>query len=941
MPLCLVANVGSLGSNSPLEISDANAAVRQNIINACFEVLDKHKRPDVLCLQESKSSSVILDPFFNGPITSNSTTGVKIPRGVCQYVNPCHEVMAVDTGASCTEITAVIVKSRVMLKRAKGHKIMNTAFINSYRNIHKDDPTSLTKHVSEIERVCHLIRNQYNTRNQVIVGDFNATSVKIKDFREITHPRLYYQQRQHTAKRKIDKVFCNFENCRIIDVLQTLENKEDKQYGHKAYLIQVGNEPTHVPKTVKIVALRKIKALLKNNKDVIKSINSIANLPLGTSLVDKVDLLIKTFQLIKNLSSITRTGRRKAFTLDTMADTKELFNKNTSVAKNWYKYYANFKSGIGGNDNLGEPPTLNSKAKKLSDKLANLNSVNRDIADTGLNECFERANKISAQIPSRNEFRRHILSVGNSGALDVYGLSLKVTKCILKHSKTLRAFMYDIFTDSLESGELPPSLKVDQITFLYKRKGAYDDPANWRPITIAPALAKHLDKVFASILTCAGDGNPDNNAYTAGKSCQSAMISVQKAYKRFRKIAKNDPCHDYVVVDCAEDISSAFESIDSVLIQNYCHLVFTDNDKINMSGWLKSYLDRTTFAVESLNGGPKVPINKKYSNRSSPQGSVLSPRLWRIFDGVFTHIYKRELEKCVEKYDNIIEFVHISYADDHMTIALIRLPKGLENSKKYKHAAAFAKLARTLLDFATKSVGCGVNAKKSEIIITANLCMDNLCKSEFVWLGYSLRAELHGGLTYMEISDKKAKQKIEHCKRMLENVFQYTKDVTVRWRLYKVYICPIIECYLPTYFNHQWDKRHPIAVFQHKCLCAIISVKTMSPITAVEKALGEISIINKTYKMCKRFGPMLGTELNNQVVHCNRLRGSEKIIINGEYIDKYDFCDRILTINEFRRKSRYVFEIYGKFNEKHAVDSAKSIRRWCVLKIKRIRSNSI
>ena len=91
----------------------------------------------------------------------------------------------------------------------------------------------------------------------------------------------------------------------------------------------------------------------------------------------------------------------------------------------------------------------------------------------------------------------------------------------------------------------------------------------------------------------------------------------------------------------------------------------------------------------------------------------------------------------------------MSYADDHMTIALLKLPKGTTDIIKHKHLAAFAKLARTLLDFATKSVGCGVNAKKSEIVVITSLCMDDLCKNEFIWLGYSLRAELHGGLTYL------------------------------------------------------------------------------------------------------------------------------------------------------------------------------------------------
>ena len=114
----------------------------------------------------------------------------------------------------------------------------------------------------------------------------------------------------------------------------------------------------------------------------------------------------------------------------------------------------------------------------------------------------------------------------------------------------------------------------------------------------------------------------------------------------------------------------------------------------------------------------------------------------------------------------------------------------------------------------------------------------------------------------------------------------------------------------------------------------------MSPIKAVEKAVAEASTIEKTFTMCKRFKTMLGEELTNQLVYCNRLRGAEKVTINGTYMDKHDFCDRILLINYFYSKSSFISHT-AKFVEKVAVDSAKSIRKWCYNKIKRLRSNSI
>lgn len=42
--------------------------------------------------------------------------------------------------------------------------------------------------------------------------------------------------------------------------------------------------------------------------------------------------------------------------------------------------------------------------------------------------------------------------------------------------------------------------------------------------------------------------------------------------------------------------------------------------------------------------------------------------MWRIYDGIFTKLYKNNLEILEEEHDDIMAISHVSYADDHLTI---------------------------------------------------------------------------------------------------------------------------------------------------------------------------------------------------------------------------------------------------------------------------------
>ena len=119
----------------------------------------------------------------------------------------------------------------------------------------------------------------------------------------------------------------------------------------------------------------------------------------------------------------------------------------------------------------------------------------------------------------------------------------------------------------------------------------------------------------------------------------------------------------------AEDISSAFESIDHEIIGEVLECVYSLEGDFRIKDTILSYLRRESWIIDRKSG-EKVKLEKRYEDKTSPQGSTLSPALWRIYDGVFSHIYKRELKKLKETTKCIHEVFHVAYADDHVTIVV-------------------------------------------------------------------------------------------------------------------------------------------------------------------------------------------------------------------------------------------------------------------------------
>ena len=469
---------------------------------------------------------------------------------VCIYAAPHVNPTSLQLPDSDSEMCALAFDFKHHRSGSRGSTTHRIAVLNIYRN----HSITTEQHKQEVTRALNYIRNQHNIRKHLVVGDFNATSVRLPDLFELTHDDLFHKQNSNTAKRKIDKAFTNDKSTKIDCVLPTCENRTDKEFGHKVAVLRLGSTaPGTQPKARFATSPKKFILQLEQNKTLFpNNLKELMNHKLDNN--EKALFLINRLEQAAKLSEIKIKNDINHVAIDKIEETAEYLNKCPKKLKTLSKFVSNFKEGIQ-SDQSHDTPTLEALAKKGSDKLAALKPVNHEIATKIIEERYKNDSpKIQLSPPSKRLFKSLCLESSSSGALDHFGLPLKLTKIAIKTSASFLDAYYELCMNILEKGEIPEAFKIDSVNFLYKRKGLRSDASNYRPITIAPSLGKHLDKVLSYYLNRMLDDNTENHAYTAQKSCQSAIMDLQKTLSQYRKIAKRDKKFQYIPLICAEDM---------------------------------------------------------------------------------------------------------------------------------------------------------------------------------------------------------------------------------------------------------------------------------------------------------------------------------------------------------------------------------------------------
>ena len=153
---------------------------------------------------------------------------------------------------------------------------------------------------------------------------------------------------------------------------------------------------------------------------------------------------------------------------------------------------------------------------------------------------------------------------------------------------------------------------------------------------------------------------------------------------------------------CQYDYNPSFPKS---LYANFAYVVFTHDSEFNIRKVIASYLKRSSWVVDRLTGDRRK-VEKKFDSKTAPQGSSLSPTLWRLFDALFSRMYTNALDRAVG--GTILEYKHVAYADDHLTVVGLAVPADASHEMISALVRGVILGIRDALDTATRSAAAAL-----------------------------------------------------------------------------------------------------------------------------------------------------------------------------------------------------------------------------------------
>ena len=325
------------------------------------------------------------------------------------------------------------------------------------------------------------------------------------------------------------------------------------------------------------------------------------------------------------------------------ADYRRTRNRVTSLKRELKRLY--FQTSI--QESKGDSSKLWKALKKFlkTSKSGNrINSINgktatRDIVNEINNYFIEIGPKLASNIPPSNlemdltintdinqlvlkevtveQVEKELANIPDSKATGDDGIPIR----FIKMTKLITAkIICHIINLTIRTNKIPLDWKSATITPLFK-DGDKDEPANYRPISILPAISKILERLIHSQLYDHIDTNgllsDAQFGFRKGHSTSSCILTLLDSI--YRNIEANRLTGVIFL-----DLKKAFDTVDhNILISK----LRTFNIKETSLDWFKNYLDSRKQCVKLLN----TKSDRKEITCGVPQGSILGPLLFILY----------------------------------------------------------------------------------------------------------------------------------------------------------------------------------------------------------------------------------------------------------------------------------------------------------------------
>ena len=233
------------------------------------------------------------------------------------------------------------------------------------------------------------------------------------------------------------------------------------------------------------------------------------------------------------------------------------------------------------------------------------------------------------------------------------GVDALPSKLLKEVASNIARPLYLIFSNTLQTGELPEDWRKSNITPIFK-SGTKSEAKNYRPISLTSHVCKVLESIIkdqvVDYLTKCNLINLSQHGFLRNRSCATNLLTYVNTVGKW---LDEGSAVDTVYLD----FSKAFDSVphNRLLIKLKMHGI--DGNVLNwISGWLKERKQRVVLGNEKSN----------WVNVLSgvPQGSVLGPLLFLIYvndleDNIKNLMLKfaddAKLFSKIVQYDNFLQ----------------------------------------------------------------------------------------------------------------------------------------------------------------------------------------------------------------------------------------------------------------------------------------------